>query len=395
MTIQSERGSRLRRGRWLLFAALVALAGFGGSRMLLEGSGAAEPARAPGPAEGVPVTTAAAVRQDLPVYLTGIGNVQALNSVLVRSRVDGTLDSVNFTEGHEVKKGDLLAIVDPRPYQAALDQASAQKAKDEAMLANARLDLQRYARLAHNQFASQQQVDTQQATVAQQEAAIKADEAAIETAALNLSFTHILSPLDGRVGLRMVDPGNLIHANDANGIVTVTQVRPITVVFTLPEEALPRVMDSRLAGPVKVLAYTSDHKTKISEGELLTPDNAIDMTSGTIKLKALFQNSDNRLWPGQFIDARVQVELLHNAVTIPAASVQRGLDGLYVYLVKPDSTVALRPVEEKLEQDGLAVITKGLDGGEQIVTNGQSRLTDGVRVAAHGAAEPAKPGSGG
>ena len=390
----TDHRAAAQRGRWLLLAALVLAASIGGWR-ILQGSWAAVPARGAAPAEGVPVTTASAARQDLPVYLTGIGNVQALYSVLVRSRVDGTLDSVNFTEGQEVKKGDLLAIIDPRPYQAALDQASAQKAKDEAMLANARLDLQRYAQLARNQFASQQQVDTQHATVDQLLASIKADEANIETAALNLSFAHIVSPLDGRVGLRLVDPGNLIHANDTSGLVTVTQVHPITAVFTLPEEDLPRVMDARRAGPVKVLAYTSDHKTRLSEGELLTLDNAIDMASGTIKLKAQFQNTDNRLWPGQFIDARLQTDVLRGVVTIPATAVQRGQDGMYVYLVKPDSTVAMRPVEEKLEQDGVAVISKGLQGGEQVVINGQSRLTDGVRVAARSGTEPAKPGSGG
>lgn len=362
---------------------------------MLQGSRAAEPMHGGTPTEAVPVTTAAAARQDLPVYLTGIGNVQALYSVLVRSRVDGTLDSVNFTEGQEVKKGDLLAVIDPRPYQAALDQATAQKAKDEAGLTNARLDLQRYAQLARNQFASQQQVDTQHATVNQLLASIKADEASIETASLNLSFSHIVSPLDGRVGLRLVDPGNLIHANDTTGIVTVTQVHPITVVFTLPEADLPRIMDARQAGPVKVLAYTSDHKARLSEGELLTLDNAIDMASGTIKLKAEFQNHDNRLWPGQFVEARLQAAVLRDVVTIPAAAVQRGQDGTYVYLVKPDSTVTMRQVEEKLEQNGVAVISKGLEGGEQVVTNGQSRLTDGVRVVARSGTEPAKPASGG
>jgi len=385
-------GARLRGGRCLLIAVAI-LAASGGGWLMLRGSIAAEPSP---PAAIVPVTTAAAARQDLPVYLSGIGNVQALYSVLVRSRVDGTLDSVNFTEGQEVKKGDLLAVIDPRPYQAALDQAAAQKAKDEAGLANARVDLERYAHLVRNQFASQQQVDTQQMTVNQALAAIKADEASIETAALNLSFTHIVSPLNGRVGLRMVDPGNLIHANDASGIVNVTQVHPITAVFTLPEENLPQVIDAMRAGHVSVLAYSSDHKTRLSAGELLTPDNAIDATSGTIKLKALFQNADNRLWPGQFIDARVQVIVLHEAVTVPAAAVQRGQDGLYVYVVKPDSTVAMRPVEEAMEQDGMAVIAKGLNGGEQVVTNGQSRLTDGVRVAPHGApSETPKPASTG
>lgn len=371
-------------------AVLVVGAALGGWRML-QGSGAAQPAAPATASEGVPVTVAPATRQTVPVYLTGIGNVQALNSVLVRARVDGTLDSVAFTEGQEVKKGDLLAVIDPRPYQAALDQAMAQKAKDQAGLANAKLDLERYSRLVRNQFASQQQVDTQQAAVDQLSAAIRADEASIEIAALNLSFTHIVSPLDGRVGLRLVDPGNLIHANDTNGLVTVTQVHPITVVFTLPEEDLPRVVEGRRAGPVKVLAYSSDHKTRLSAGELLTPDNAIDMASGTIKLKAVFQNADNRLWPGQFIAARVQAAVLPDAVTVPAAGVQRGQDGLYVYVVKPDSTVAMRPVEEVLEQDDLAVIAKGIEPGEQVVTNGQSRLTDGIRVAARPPAAPAKP----
>jgi len=389
----AEARATARSARWVLIAAVLLAAAAAAGWMLSGGSKAEEPARAPPP--GVPVTTAPATRRDLPIYLTGIGNVQALNSVLVRSRVDGTLDSVAFTEGQEVKKGDLLAIIDPRPYQAVLDQALAQKVKDEAGLANARLDLQRYAHLARNQFASRQQVDTQQATVDQSAAAIKADEASIEAAALNLSFTHIVSPLSGRVGLRLVDPGNLIHANDVGGLVTVTQVHPIAAVFTLPEENLPRVVDAMRAGHVKVLAYTSDRQTQLSEGELLTPDNAIDATSGTIKLKAIFQNADNRLWPGEFIDARLQAGLLHDAITVPAVAVERGVDGMYLYVVKPDSTVALRPIEERLEQDGLAVIAKGLNGGEQVVTNGQSRLKDGIRVAARSAAGPGQPGAGG
>jgi membrane fusion protein, multidrug efflux system len=383
--------TRLRGSRWFLLPALIFAAAAGW--FMLHGSQAQDPAGAAA-SPAVPVTTAETMRRNLPVYLTGIGNVQALYSVLIRARVDGTLDSVNFTEGQEVKRGDLLAVIDPRPYQASLNQASAQRAKDVAGLTNAKLDLQRYARLAHTQFASQQQVDTQQATVNQLLAALTADEASIETAALNLSFTHIVSPLNGRVGLRMVDPGSLIHANDTSGIVSVTQVHPITAVLTLSEDDLPRISEAMDAGQVKVLAYRSDHQTKLSEGELLTPDNTIDVTSGTIKLKAIFQNTDNRLWPGQFIDARVQVDVLHDAVVVPAVSVERGQDGMYVYAVKPDATVALRPVEEKLEQDGLAVITKGLSGGEQVVTNGQSRLSDGVRVVARSASGAGKPEPG-
>jgi multidrug efflux system membrane fusion protein len=385
-----RRSGAWRRGRWAVLAVALLGAAVGGW-WRLAGTNAAEPVRPAPPGEGVPVTTVPATLRNVPVYLTGIGNVQALYSVLVRARVDGTLDSVAFTEGQEVKKGDLLAVIDPRPYQATLDQAAAQKAKDEAALANAKLDLERYSRLARSQFAPQQQVDTQQAMVDQLAAAIKADEANMESAGLNLSFTHVVSPINGRVGLRLVDPGNLIHANDTGGLVTVTQVHPITIVFTLPEEDLPRLIDAQRAGPLKVLAYSSDHKTRLSEGKLLTPDNAIDMTSGTIKLKAEFQNADNRLWPGQFVDARVQVAVLPDAVTVPAASVQRGQDGMYVYVVKPDSTVAMRPVEEVLEQDDLAVIARGVEAGNQVVTNGQSRLTDGARVAARPPAQPAKP----
>jgi multidrug efflux system membrane fusion protein len=331
----------------------------------------------------IPVTTAQAQRRDVPIFLTGIGNVQPLNSVLIRARVDGTLDSLNFTEGQEVKKGDLIAIIDPRPYQAVLDQAVAKKAQDEALLANAKLDLSRFSNLARSQFASQQSVDTQRATVGQLTAQLKGDDATIEAAALNLSFTHITSPLDGRVGLRQVDPGNLIHASDTNGLVTITQLRPITVVFTLPEESVPQIADALKNGAHPLVnAYSSSGTTMLASGTLLTPDNTIDATTGTIKLKAVFDNAENRLWPGQFVNARLQVALRHNAVTVPVTAVQRGQDNLFVYVVKPDSTVTVQPVEELLEQDGTAVITKGLQGNEQVVTNGQSRLTEGVKVAA-------------
>jgi multidrug efflux system membrane fusion protein len=343
----------------------------------------------------VPVTTAPAQRKDFPIFLNGIGNVQPLNTVLIRARVDGTLDSLNFREGQEVKKGDLIAVIDPRPYQAVLDQAMAKKAQDEAILANAKLDLARFSNLARNQFASQQSVDTQRATVSQQTAQLKGDDAAIEAAALNLSFTHITSPLDGRVGLRQVDPGNLIHASDTNGIVTITQLHPITVVFTLPEESVPQVAHAIQNGAHPLVeAYSSDGTTELASGTLLTPDNAIDTTTGTIKLKAVFANTENRLWPGQFVNARLQVDVRHDAVTVPVAAVQRGQDNLFVYVVKPDSTVAIQPVEELLEQNGTAVITKGLQGNEQVVTNGQSRLTDGIKVAAR-SGQNATAGSGG
>jgi membrane fusion protein, multidrug efflux system len=390
----TDHAGRKLGGRWLLIAALV-LAAAGGGWFVLRDPTVAAPAPAAAPASGLPVTTGTAARRDVAVYLGGIGNVQALYAVLVRSRVDGTLDSVNFTEGQEVKKGDLLAVIDPRPFQVALEQAQAQLAHDQALLQQAETNLARYQTLLKQDSISRQQAEDQRFLVLQYHASIQTDQALIDNAKLNLTYAHIVSPLNGRVGLRMVDPGNLIHANDAGGIVTVTEVRPITAVFTLPEESLPRVTEAMRKAKVTVLAYSADHKTRLSEGELLTPDNAIDVASGTIKLKAIFSNTDGRLWPGQFIDARVQVDLLHDALTIPAAAVQHGQDGLYIYVVKPDSTVALRPVEETLEQDGTAVIAKGLEAGEQVVTNGQSRLTDGVRVLPHGANEAPKPASAG
>jgi multidrug efflux system membrane fusion protein len=343
------------------------------------------PARADDPAPPatptVPVTTAQATKRDVAVFRSGIGNVTALNSVLIRARVDGTLDSVAFTEGQMVKKGDLIAQIDPRPYQAALNQAVAKKTQDMATLENAKLDLARYNTLARSDFASRQSVDTQQATVNQYTAAVQGDNAAIETAALNLSFTHIVSPLDGRIGLRQIDPGNLIHATDAQGLVTVTQVQPITVLFTLPEDALPAVTAAMSNGKLPAFAYASDNRTRLSEGSLLTPDNTIDTATGTIRLKAIFPNTDNRLWPGQFVTTRLQIGTLRNVVTVPASAVQRGQDGLFVFIVK-NNQAAVVPIEQTLEQDGTAVIAKGLNGDEQVVINGQSRLTSGTRVSA-------------
>jgi multidrug efflux system membrane fusion protein len=328
----------------------------------------------------VPVTVVTATRKNVPVYRSGIGTVQALNTVLVRARVDGTLDSVSFTEGQEVKKGELIATIDPRPYQAALDQTVAKRVQDMAQLENAKLDLARYVNLAHSDFASRQSVDTQQALVNQYSAAVQGDNAAIETAALNLSFTHITSPLDGRIGLRQIDPGNLIHATDAQGLVTITQIHPISVIFTLPEDALPAVASAMSDGKLPAFAYASDNRTRLSEGTLLTPDNTIDSTTGTIRLKAVFQNAENKLWPGQFVTTRLQIGLRQNAVTVPTAAVQRSQDGLFVFAIK-GNVAAIMPIQEAFEQDGLAVIDKGLDGNEQIVVSGQSRLSSGTKVA--------------
>ena len=382
--------------RWLAAAAAVAglcaAAGLASGVTLVSRLHAQAPAIVPLP---IPVGVAKVTQRDVPVHLVGIGNVQALYSVLVRARVDGYLDRTFFAEGQEVHKGDLLAIIDPRPYQASLDQAIAQKAKDDAGLVAARLDLVRYQHLARTDFAPRQQVDDQQGAVDQLIAAIKGDQANIEAAALNLSYTRLVSPIDGKIGLRMVDPGNLIHATDSAGIITITQIRPITAVFTLPEEALPQVTAAMRAGVVPVLAYLSDHRTRLAEGRLLTPNNSVDATTGTIQLKAIFDNVDNALWPGAFVEARVEVRRLAGALTVPEAAVQRGQSGLFVFVVQPDERVALRPVKEALEQDGTAVITEGLQAGETVVTSGQSRLQNGTRVATHADAVADHTGSGG
>ncbi len=328
----------------------------------------------------VPVQVAVAKQQDVPVVLRNIGAVQAFYSVLVRARVDGTLDRVFFTEGQEVKEGDPIAEIDPRPYAAALAAAQAKKAADEAQLANARIDLTRYANLAKRDFASQQQVDTQTAMVAQLKATIAGDEAAIETARLNLEFCHITAPISGRTGLRLVDPGNLIHANDAQGIVTITQLHPIAVIFTLPQDDLPQIQAAIAHGTPSVLAFAADDRTELGRGTLMTIDNQIDQATGTVKLKAQFPNEHNRLWPGLFINAHLQVAMLKDAVTVPSTALQRGPNGLYVYVVRPDSTVAMRPVTVRQDDSGVAVIADGVAAGTEVVVNGQLRLQEGSRI---------------
>jgi multidrug efflux system membrane fusion protein len=341
------------------------------------------------PPSGVPVQATTSKRQDVPVLLRNIGTVQAWNSVQVRARVDGTLDTVFFKEGETVRRGAALALIDPRPYAAALALAQAKKTADEAQLVNAQRDLVRYSSLSRNDFASRQQVDTQAATVAQLEATIKGDVAAIDTAQLNLDFCHINSPLEGRVGLRQVDPGNQIHATDTQPIVSITQIHPIAVIFTLPQDNLPQIQAAMARGSVPVLAATSDDTAVLSRGSLETIDNTIDATTGTIRLKAVFDNADDKLWPGQFVNARLQIDTLHDVVTVPTVAVQHGPDGLYAYVVKPNSTVAMQPVEVRQDDGQTAVIAKGLDGGIQVITNGASRLQNGTAVTV----SPAKASS--
>ena len=329
---------------------------------------------------GVPVTAVLATARDVPNEVTGIGTVQAYNSVLVRTRVDGTLMKVPVTEGQTVKPGDVVAVVDPRPYQAALDMAMAKKQQDEAALSSAKSDLARTASLMKQDFASRQLYDQQGSKADQLVAQIAGDQAAIEAAQLNLSYAYITSPIPGRVGLRQMDPGNIVHAADNNGIVTITQDQPISVVFTLPQDSLSAIMRALQNGEkLEVVANSGDDKTKLDTGTLLTPDNSIDPATGTFKLKADFPNTKNTLWPGQFVNAHLVLGIEHNVLAIPREAVQHGPDGLYVYVVQPNSTVQRQAVTIETHGD-VAVITSGLKAGEQVVLQGQSRLDNGMRV---------------
>ncbi len=339
--------------------------------------------------DAIPVTTVKVERHDVPLYAAGIGTVQAYRSVLVRARVDGTLDNVEFREGQTVHPGDLLAEIDPRPYAAALAQAQAKRASDQAQLDNARRDLTRYSTLERNAYASRQQVDTQQATIGQYAANVQGDEAAIASAALNLSFCRITAPIEGVVGLRLVDIGNLIHANDTAGIVSITQVHPISLVFTLPQQRLPEVRDairdSERGGVMpSVTAMAQNGTAPLSDGRLVTINNSIDTQTGTISLKAEFANLDDKLWPGQFSSGRLRLRLAPGALTVPPASVQHGPDGLYVYVVRPDHTVAHQDVKIGYQDETLAIVEDGLHDGDTVVLSGQLRLQPGARVDTSG-----------
>jgi multidrug efflux system membrane fusion protein len=329
----------------------------------------------------VPVTADLARRQDVPIFRFGLGAVQAFNTVTIHVRVDGALDKVAFKEGQDVKAGDLLALIDPRPFQAALDQAVATRDKDAAQLANAEHDLERYITLAPQNFTSKQTVDTQRALVAQLTAQTKGDQAAIDNAKVQLGYTTIASPIDGRTGIRLVDQGNIVHATDPGGLVVITQLHPISVIFTLPEAMLPAINRALAAGPLAVEAWSQDDGEKLDTGRVLLVDNQIDPTTGTMKLKATFQNQANSLWPGQFVNAHLQIETRRDAVTVPVQAVQRGPKGTFVWVIKPDDkSVAMRPVVVGYTTSDTAVIDSGIAAGDLVVIDGQYRLVVGGRA---------------
>jgi membrane fusion protein, multidrug efflux system len=330
--------------------------------------------------EAVPILAALARSADVPVYLDGVGTVKALNTVTVRPQVDGKLINISFTEGQEVAKGAVVAKIDPVTYQAAYDQTVAKKAQDEALLANARLDVDRYTRLAATNAINKQQLDTQKSLVSQLEAQVRLDQAAIDNARAILSYTDIIAPLTGRTGIRLVDEGNLVKASDTTGIVVITQVRPISVFFSLPQQNLPDLNKGLNEGPLPVDAFGADNKTALDKGKVLVIDNQVDQTTGTVKLKAEFPNAELQLWPGQFVNVRVLIDTLRNVVVVPTAAVQRGPNGTFVYVVKDDNTVTVRPVTLTQQDDVRSVVGTGLQAGERAVTTGFARLTEGTPV---------------
>jgi multidrug efflux system membrane fusion protein len=340
-----------------------------------------QPTRSSAP-PAVPVTTAIAARRDLPIYLTGLGAVQPSFTVGIRPQVDGKLEAVLFTEGQHVKKGDVLAKIDPRLYVAALDQAKARKLQDEAMLSSAQKDLARTRALVDKSFQPQQVLDQQTAKVDQLIAAISADEAMIETAQTNLDYTSIVAPSDGRMGVRNIDPGNIVHASDPAAIATLTLTRPAAVLFTLSSRALNDVREAMARGPVEVTAFSQDNTRALSKGTLLLIDNFVDQASATMRLKAMFANEDDKLWPGDFVNARVLIDVRKDVLAIPSPAIQRGPGGVFAWVVKPEGVAEARPVKVGPTTGDQTIVTSGLVEGERVVVNGQFKLRTGSRVKA-------------
>ncbi|HJY18122.1 MAG TPA: efflux RND transporter periplasmic adaptor subunit [Xanthobacteraceae bacterium] len=349
--------------------------------------GSTETAKAAPPS--VPVIVTQAAQQDVPIYYDALGTVQALNTVALRAQVNGQIVSVDFRQGQDVRKGDVLAKIDPAPFQAALDQAIAKKSEDEAQLIDAEKDLARFKTLVLRNAETLQDVDTQQAKVDTTKATIDADQAAIEAAKTQLNYATITAPIDGVVGFRQVDIGNIIHTNDINPLTILTQIKPCTVIFTLPQGDLGPVREAMLHGTVSVLAFDQENKKQLAEGKLLLINNQIDQNTSTIQLKAEFANDDELLWPGEFVHIHILITTRKNAVTVPAVALQRGPDGFYVWVIKPDNTAEQRPIEAETVSEDLAIATKGLNAGERVVVDGQSRLDAGTHVAIRAPIPPA------
>ncbi|MGA7073704.1 efflux RND transporter periplasmic adaptor subunit [Bradyrhizobium sp.] len=377
-----ERGAPVAwRGRRTVVIAIMLLV-VGGLGYLgwtsIEEKQAANRAR---PNQAVPVLAATPHIKDVPVYLDGVGAVRALNNVLVRPQVDGKLISINFVEGQDVKKGDVLGEIDPVIYKAQLDQAVAKKAQDEALLANQRLDLIRYQQLAAANAGSKQQYDTQRAVIAQQEALVEADQAAIDNARATLGYTRIIAPISGRTGLRQVDQGNIVHASDATGVAVITQLRPIAVLFSLPQQQIVRVNAASAKGALTVDVFGNDGTTVVDTGKLAGIDNQVDPTTGTLKLKAEFPNDKLQLWPGQFVNVRLRIETLSQAMVIPTSAVQRGPTGTFSYVIGENDTVTAKPVTVTQQSETEAVIADGLSTSDRVVTTGFASLSDGAKVS--------------
>ncbi|MGJ5177406.1 efflux RND transporter periplasmic adaptor subunit [Bradyrhizobium oligotrophicum] len=374
---------------WILLVAALGGAGYYGWQRYQDAdaakkTAAQKSARPP----AVRVSTVAVEKMDFPVFLTGLGTVQGFNTVQVRTRVDGQIDKVAFTEGQLVKEGDLLVEIDPRPFQASLDQAKAKRAQDEANLNNANLDLQRTTKLG--EFATRQQQDTQRATVAQLTAQIAADDAAIANAQTQLSYTQVKAPISGVAGLRLVDIGNIVNASTQTGIVSIAQIEPIAVIFTAPEEQLPYINQAQKIAPLKVIAFSTDGKTQLAEGKLMVVNNQVDTTSGTIRLKAVFDNKDHALWPGQSVSTRLLVRTLKDATVVPDDAVQHSTSGLYSYTVGPDNKAELHKVKVGVSIDGRTVVEEGLTPGQQVITGGQFKVQPGsVVTTAVASSDPA------
>jgi multidrug efflux system membrane fusion protein len=375
-------GSLVIRSKWrragriaaLILAVIVAGGGAlywyrGGA----EGTDAGRAARAPGRAP-VPVSVAVAAPRNVPIYLTGLGTVQPVLSVGIHSQVDGKLQEVPFTEGQHVKKGEVIARIDPRLFKAALDQARAKKAQDQALLGSAQKDLTRFKALATKSFETQQNVDLQQGKVDQLTAAIDADDAAIETAQTQLDYTTITAPSDGRIGVRLVDPGNVVRASDAGSIATLMLAQPAAVMFTLPSRVLDDVRRAMDRGPIEVIAFDQDNRLPLSTGELLLVDNAVDQATATIRLKAIFPNADDRLWPGEFVNARLLLETRSNVIAVPASAIQRGPQGLFAWVVTADNIAVVRKIQVGPTTDDLTIVSSGLKEGDRVVTDGQYKL---------------------